>query len=198
MSGESLDSLKRVDRWDFTAEETSAAWQSSNLGDGLHLELPLDEKSLPDGPLELWARLVGPDGAKLLTRVPFTAGDLQSLNATGAATAGTRADDLELASNAQPISAAVSDGPPVANQEPPTAWRAASELPRLGRGESAASSVGGQPAAWTSQALGRPPAAGARREANGGAAAPPRWKQSSTVNPLRGTPENADAWEPFR
>src|SRR5690606_17687277 len=38
---------RRVRRWDFTAEETSAAWQSSNLGDGLHLELPLEETELP-------------------------------------------------------------------------------------------------------------------------------------------------------
>ena len=74
------ETLKRVDRWDFTAEETQAAWQSSQLGDGLHLELPLGETVLPEGPLELWVRLVNAEGKKLLTRLPFAVGDLQPLD----------------------------------------------------------------------------------------------------------------------
>jgi len=32
-------SPQRLKRWDFSAEETASAWQSSALGDGLHLEL---------------------------------------------------------------------------------------------------------------------------------------------------------------
>lgn len=62
---------RRVKRWDFTAEETSAAWQSSNLGDGLHLELPLEGAELPQGPLELWVRLETTDGRKLLSQISF-------------------------------------------------------------------------------------------------------------------------------
>ena len=41
MTGDS-ESPKRLHRWDFTTEETTASWQSSELGDGLHLELPLE------------------------------------------------------------------------------------------------------------------------------------------------------------
>jgi hypothetical protein len=62
---------RRVKRWDFTAEETNTAWQSSNLGDGLHLELPLDGAELPQGPLALWVRLETADGRKLLSQIPF-------------------------------------------------------------------------------------------------------------------------------
>ena len=63
--------LTRLKRWNFTAEETMAAWQSTDLGDGLHLELPLEKTSLPAAPLELWVRLVTADGRKLLTQLPF-------------------------------------------------------------------------------------------------------------------------------
>ena len=72
---------QRVKRWDFTAEETSAAWQSSELGDGLHLELPLEQIQLPEGPLELWVRLETADGRKLLAQVPFERLTLASLEA---------------------------------------------------------------------------------------------------------------------
>ncbi len=71
---------QRVKRWDFTAEETSAAWQSSNLGDGLHLELPLAEDELPQGALELWVRLETTDGRKLLAQIPFERATLVSIN----------------------------------------------------------------------------------------------------------------------
>jgi hypothetical protein len=64
-------SARPIETWTFSAEETKAAWQSSPLGDGLHLELPLNKASLPTGGVELWARLVFPDGRKLLTQVPF-------------------------------------------------------------------------------------------------------------------------------
>ncbi len=71
---------QRVKRWDFTTEETAAAWQSSNLGDGLHLELPLEETNLPAGPLELWVRLETPDGRKLLSQFPFEQATLASID----------------------------------------------------------------------------------------------------------------------
>ena len=64
------ESPQRIKRWDFTEEETSAAWQTSNLGDGLHLELPLEVAQLPTGPCELWVRLEAADGRKFLRRSP--------------------------------------------------------------------------------------------------------------------------------
>lgn len=67
MSRNAAGALRRLERWDFTAEETAAAWQSSQLGDGLHLELPLATGELPQGELELWARVADENGAKLLT-----------------------------------------------------------------------------------------------------------------------------------
>ena len=71
---------QRVKRWDFTAEETNAAWQSSNLGDGLHLELPLEGTELPNGLLELWVRLETVDGRKLLSQAPFEGTTLASID----------------------------------------------------------------------------------------------------------------------
>jgi len=62
---------QRLKRWNFTAAETIAAWQSSDLGDGLHLELPLEKMELPGEPLEIWVRLVTADGRKFLTQLPF-------------------------------------------------------------------------------------------------------------------------------
>ncbi|HYO24915.1 MAG TPA: hypothetical protein VEQ85_08195, partial [Lacipirellulaceae bacterium] len=106
MAGETQETLKRVDRWDFTAEETAAAWQSSRLGDGLHLELPLDGASLPPGRLELWARLVGADGKKLLTRVPFAADDLTPLSEAAADEGTELVNTTDMASStAQPLGA---------------------------------------------------------------------------------------------
>lgn len=74
------DKPQRIRRWDFTAEETAAAWQSSNLGDGLHLELPLEETELPLSPLELWVRLEMADGGKLLAQIPFDTVTLASIS----------------------------------------------------------------------------------------------------------------------
>jgi hypothetical protein len=70
----------RVKRWDFTAEETAASWQSSNLGDGLHLELPLEGAELPAGHLELWVRLETTDGRKLLSQLPFDQATLVNID----------------------------------------------------------------------------------------------------------------------
>ena len=71
--------LMRLKRWDFTAEETVAAWQSTDLGDGLHLELPLEKLKLPKTPLELWVRLVTSDGRKLIAQLPFEASQLSDV-----------------------------------------------------------------------------------------------------------------------
>ena len=68
---------KRLHRWDYTEQETATAWQSSEMGDGLHLALPLGDLVLPEQALELWARLVTTDGRKLLTRLPFFRHELE-------------------------------------------------------------------------------------------------------------------------
>lgn len=80
MTPEESGKLKRLKRWNFTPEETSSAWQSSELGDGLHLELPLESTKLPNKALELWVRLVAADGRKLLTQIPFEPGELTAMN----------------------------------------------------------------------------------------------------------------------
>ncbi len=74
------DKPQRVKRWDFTPEETNAAWQSSNLGDGLHLELPLEGVELPAGSLELWVRLETIDGRKLLSQLAIDHASLVSID----------------------------------------------------------------------------------------------------------------------
>ncbi|MAT68418.1 MAG: hypothetical protein CMJ58_02740 [Planctomycetaceae bacterium] len=66
-------SLQAVQRWDFTAEEAEAAWQSSALGDGLHFELPLRGAQLPAGPVQVWARVVPAAGEKLLAKTTIDA-----------------------------------------------------------------------------------------------------------------------------
>jgi len=88
------DAPRRLKRWDFTPEETFSAWQSSHLGDGLHLELPLDQLALPEGPLELWARLITADGRKLLTQLPFQRDQLATLEVA--------AEDEDLAAREAP------------------------------------------------------------------------------------------------
>ncbi|QEG34939.1 hypothetical protein [Bythopirellula goksoeyrii] len=69
----------RIKRWDFTEEETAAAWQTSQFGDGLHLELPLEDTQLPEGPFELWVRLESADGGKLLSQIPMEAQTLATM-----------------------------------------------------------------------------------------------------------------------
>ena len=76
------ESPDRIKRWDFTAEETAAAWQTSHFGDGLHLELPLEVAQLPAGPCELWVRLEAADGSKLLAQVPLEATTLATMEDT--------------------------------------------------------------------------------------------------------------------
>ena len=92
MSADAPGSLQRLERWDFTAAEAESSWQSSLLGDGLHLQLPLPLEELPDKPLELWARVVARDGRKMLAKVEFAVADLATLNrALAAAESETQA-----------------------------------------------------------------------------------------------------------
>ncbi|MCA9235424.1 MAG: hypothetical protein KDA44_08120 [Planctomycetales bacterium] len=73
-------SLQAVQRWDFTAEEAEAAWQSSALGDGLHFELPLRGATLPAGPVQIWARTLPATGDKLLAQVTLDAAAAPTLD----------------------------------------------------------------------------------------------------------------------
>lgn len=202
-TGETKDSLKLINRWDFTAEETKAAWQSSQLGDGLHLELPLGDKPLPDGKLELWARLVNAEGKKLLTRVSFVGSDLAplemamepdsvtppeaggDLQATDAAMSAAADDSsVELAASAQPAPSA-----------PKTLWRASTRSAGIDRIEASATSTAGKATTgWTRQ----PPGSRSATAGPGPLAAPagpPRWQQGSAVAKPH---EPSAAWEPFR
>jgi len=156
---------QRVDRWDFTAEETRAAWQSSRLGDGLHLQLPLAGKELPGGQLELWARLADGDGGKLLTQLPFDAAALVALDDAIAA-------PVEAAIASAPVDAGpavepsatnlVSPAPvePAPAAAPAPTWRAATrEIDGLA--EAADRAAGGASAGWTaSKATGLPVGSG--------------------------------------
>lgn len=122
MAGDS-EKPQRLKRWDFEPEDAAVAWQSSHLGDGLHLELPLGETKLPDVPLELWVRIVGEDGHKLLAQLPFNRDRLTALEAeTGARelVAEDASDDDQSLASAKPLSEAPSD------QQ--TGWRASTEL----------------------------------------------------------------------
>ena len=57
----------RIGRWDFSSAQTRMRWQQSRAGAGAVFELPWPEGELPaDSRLELWARIVLPEGRKLL------------------------------------------------------------------------------------------------------------------------------------
>ncbi|BBO31460.1 hypothetical protein [Lacipirellula parvula] len=130
--------MRAVERWDFTAAETASAWQSSHLGDGLHLELPMKKGPLPEGNLELWARVVAADGRKLLTKAPLTPSELVSVNdfVPEAGLAAAQAEPAPLTPVAMPEEPNVNAAPepmqvaaaPVtkasAEAGPKTAWRA--------------------------------------------------------------------------
>jgi hypothetical protein len=165
-------SLQRVHRWDFTAEETAAAWQSSHLGDGLHLELPLEGRELPAGELELWARMVDHEGQKLLANAPLEPAQLTSV------------------ANAAPPDSAPDEPSPAATERrlaDAPKWRAASQRLDPSRIEGYASTAAGS-RGWTAQSAKTQESAKtqAARVANARAEeAPP--------------PSNAPAkWSPFR
>ena len=115
---------QRLKRWDFDPEDAASAWQSSHLGDGLHLELPLGETELPAIPLELWVRIVSPDGRKLLSQLPFQQQQLAALETeTGAQE--LLADEGDSATEEVLVVAENSVETEQAKQ--PTGWKAASK-----------------------------------------------------------------------
>jgi hypothetical protein len=187
MARDPSGSLKRLERWDFTAEETAAAWQSSQLGDGLHLELPLTKSELPEGALELWARVVDANGVKLLT----DADDPYRFEAAGLASMADSPPETVLASNetSEPISAgADSVQPPEIGSEPATQavavqqdppksnWRASGIPLNKDRVEGFATTAGGKASGWTTTPIdGKHPRIASATSKNGS----PTWKRSS-------------------
>ena len=122
---------QRLHRWDFTKDETISAWQSSELGDGLHMELPLAETQLPSTPLELWVRLIRPDGSKLLTQYSFALQELLPIDHQGPAVAldsDTSSEEETGLKRLQPVSQAESDT--MALQPAPTTSKSQKGKPR--------------------------------------------------------------------
>jgi len=136
------DPVRELARWDFTAEETADAWQASYLGDGLHLELPLEGKSLPEEPLEVWIRLETRAGQEMLSRLPFQRADLLALDSTSDGKASESAEQ-RLASN---------DGhlPTDAQQSQSPRWRSSTRFAGTDQGEYS-STARKTPGKWTSQ-----------------------------------------------
>jgi hypothetical protein len=191
---------QKFERWDFTAEETHAAWQSSHLGDGLHLELPLTKPQLPEGELELWARVVAEDGAKILTAADnpcrFEAATLASL--------ADAAAESSLASTEQPERTPAEDSPPATPAEAPektqTAkvaeapkpkWRASSVRLDDDRVEAFATTAGNKPASWTTKPIdgAAPRVASSSAKTNS-----PKWKRSTRA----AAAESQPAWSAER
>jgi hypothetical protein len=184
--------MRRVERWDFTSEETASAWQSSQLGDGLHLELPLAKSEFADGDLELWARVVTADGRKLLTQIPFEPTQLASM-ADFNAEESLAADESVTPNQAAPIAEPIPLEKPADNQvamapitktaaeEAKPTWRASSVRLNENRVEGFATTAGGPIARVASTAT----------ESSG---AKPAWKRSSAA----AAGETKRDWAPFR
>lgn len=182
--------MRRVERWDFTAEETAAAWQSSQLGDGLHLELPLAKSRLPEGELELWARVVGADGRKLLTQVPLEPTQLASMADFNAeeSLAAESSTPTPLAPIAEPTpndepsdnQIAASSITKTVAEEPKPTWRASSVKLNENRVEGFATTAGGPVARVASSAT--------------ESSAKPTWKRSAAA----AAGETKRDWAPFR
>ncbi|OHB82114.1 MAG: hypothetical protein A2W31_03930 [Planctomycetes bacterium RBG_16_64_10] len=64
----------RLGRWDFSSDQVESYWQSSGQGTGIHLELPWPGTARAAGRHQLWARLITPDGQKLLTSLDLDMG----------------------------------------------------------------------------------------------------------------------------
>jgi hypothetical protein len=154
MTRDDSGAMRRVERWDFTPEETAAAWQSSQLGDGLHLELPLAKSQLPPGELELWARVVAADGRKLLTQIPLEPTQLASMadfNAEGSLAAEGSIAPTPAAPVAEPLPSdepsdnqvAVSSITKTVATEPKPTWRPSSVRLNENRVEGYATTAGG-------------------------------------------------------
>lgn len=191
MAREDGGAMRRVERWDFTPEETASAWQSSQLGDGLHLELPLAKSEFAEGDLELWARIVTADGRKLLTQIPFEPTQLASMadfNAEAALATNESEATTPTAAALEPVpleepadnQVAVAPITKTAAEEVKPAWRASSVQLNENRVEGFATTAGGPVARMASTAT----------ESSG----KPTWKRSSAV----AAGETKRDWAPFR
>jgi hypothetical protein len=207
MAKDAPQSPRRLDRWDFSGDETKAAWQSSLLGDGLHLELPLGKSELPKGELELWARLVCPDGRKLLTQVPFdplklatiedVSKDLQ-LAAAEDEGAKPQAADLRQAAESEvttemALPKTEHAAEKIAAVEKKSAWRASSVKLDPNRVESFATTADGEGNGWVKRL-----AETRMAQATGTASsksAKPTWQRSAAAQTQGGTPQS---WLPER
>jgi hypothetical protein len=185
MARDAPGSFQRIERWDFTPQETAAAWQSSQLGDGLHLELPLHRTELPDAELELWARVVTSDGRKMLTQTPLVPSQLASMNdaveETSLAVADAPPGDLD-ADAVRPIPTADLAHLSESRAKPKPQWRAATRIEPSERDDASGISVAD---------------GGAQPEiAQASTAVPPksRWKRSPTA----AASESAPFWGPNR
>lgn len=191
MNRDESGAMRRVERWDFTPEETAAAWQSSQLGDGLHLELPLAEAQLPGGALELWARVLAADGRKLLTQIPleptqlvsmadFNAEESLAAKEPAAPTPETRLTEPMPTDISAEDEVAVSAIAKTAAEASKPAWRASSVRLDDARVESFATTAGGPTARVASSST--------------ESTTKPAWKRSATA----GAAEAKRDWAPFR
>jgi hypothetical protein len=202
MVNDAPGSFQRVARWDFTAEETAAAWQSSHLGDGLHLELPLTDDQLPEGELQLWARVVDDSGAKLLTPADqpyrFETAKLASM-ADAAKEAVLASTESAHATQEEPQPAAttaestksISTKPTAAAETPTPQWRASAVRLDNDRVDGFATTASGERGAWSTKPL---DAAQPRVASAAGKGDRPVWKRSASA----AATESRPAWTPDR
>ena len=190
MARDENGATRRVERWDFTPEETASAWQSSQLGDGLHLQLPVAKTEFADGDLELWARIVTADGRKLLTQIPFEPTQLASMadfdaEAALAAEEPTVAPPMTVGIEPIPVDqpsdnlVAVAPITKTVAEEPKPTWRASAVRLNENHVEGFATTAGGPAARIASGA-----------SESGGK---PAWKRSSGA-----VGEAKRDWAPFR
>ncbi len=191
----------RLKRWDFVPEDAAAAWQSSHLGDGLHLELPLGETELPAVPLELWVRIVNADGSKLLTQLPFERQLLAALEVETGARELAPAGGESIAQQETQRSPRRSEGRLLAAEEPVPDEQGSGWKPSLERSdivaEGSASTIA-KPNGWTAQPPGgrfpelQPAAENAKKQ--------PIW-MAGRVEPTPPVPTQRGThpqWSPFR
>lgn len=192
----------RLKRWDFTAEDAASAWQSSHLGDGLHLELPLEETELPNAPLELWVRVVNADGSKLLTQLPFERESLAALEPdTGvrelAQAGGNRLVQQEADPSKQEAEGRLlSAEEPVADDDDPQAgWK-----PSFARSEMATSGASAKSGGWTAQPPGGRFPALHSAESQSAGNREPVWTAGRVDTKPLGTARRGSqpGWSPFR
>ncbi len=192
---------QRLKRWDFSVEETASAWQSSPLGDGLHLELPLDELVVSEEPSELWVRLVGADGRKFLDQLPLEWEQLASVvSAMETQTLPTDEQRRIVESNALPLVDEPASPPAqvsqIASKTSPQ-WR--TSMQRTHPANNGYVTTSPVSRGWTSQPIGgrEPPAAraGVKRFSSTvrQAAAAPEASSSRKTDRPRWSPPRSDA-----